>query len=365
MERKESEALLMFWQGWLGFSREALAYFPNPKGQHKGMRDGLTYSANRVLVKTLDELLELKRKNETAGLSVYLSVQPFLERDKMFSIERLFFEFDNEANPKLAVEEALTFAERVRYFYNAEPLICLSGFKGAHVHLWLKKAVEIGEHFDFAKDLYREAQETLLLGLKPKTIDVKILGDLKRLSRLPYSTHEKSGRLCQPINLNGEPLKPGEINLDFHVEHGLSLELLEHSSKRLKEKMEALKKASQKRGIKVSGIRPCIQEALNKPLHGGTGHLMRLAIACEHLAAGYSTEEIIGLFRNQDDFNERKTRYFIEHAQRSGYKPFKCEKIRELGYCLGERCNFAGEENSAHYGPVPSNPNSKKEDWEK
>jgi len=339
MEAEEEEDVLRFWRDWLGFSREALAFFPNPRGQHKGVKDGLNYSADRVIIKSLDELLELKEKNEAAGLPVTLSVQPFLERNKPFAIERLFFEFDNRENPDLAVEEALKFAKTIRYFYNAEPLVCLSGFKGAHVYLWLQKAVEIGEHFDFAKDLYREAQETLLKGLNLKTIDVKVLGDIKRLSRLPYSIHQESGRICQPINLEGKPLKPEEINLGFHMEHGLSLELLEHSSKKIKERIEALKKTSPKRRIKVSGIRPCIQEALNKPLHGGTGHLMRLAIACEYLAAGHTVEDIIPLFMNQNDFDERKTRYFIEHAQRSGYKPFKCEKIRELGYCLGEKCN--------------------------
>lgn len=345
MESKETEELLRFWQSWLGFSREALAYFPNPEGTHKGLKDGLNYAADRVLVKSLGELLELKKTNESRGLSVYLSVQPFLERNKPFSIERLFFEFDCEPDPSLAIHEALDFAQKMRFFYKVEPFVCLSGFKGAHVYLWLEKSVEIGENLAYAKDIYREIQTVLLMGLKPGTIDLKVLGDLKRLSRLPYSIHEKTGSLCQPVNLNMETLKPEEIDLEFYIENGLSLELLEHSSKRLKERIKAFERAAKrKKTVKAGEIRPCIQEALNKQLHGGAGHLMRLAVACEYLAAGLPIEEIVALFQNQNDFNERKTRYFIEHAQKSGYMPFKCEKIRELGYCLGGDCrkNKAG-----------------------
>lgn len=339
MEGKEKASLLEFWRNWFGFSREALAYFPNPEGEFTGLRDGLKYEARRVLVKNIGELLSLKERCERAGLAVYLSVQPFLERDKPFSIERVFFEFDNERDPGSAIKEALDFARKVKFFYHVEPLICLSGFKGAHVYFFFEKAVEIGEHINFAKEVYREVQEVLMLGLQLKTVDPKVIGDIKRLSRLPYSIHEKSGKLCQPINLEMKTLEPEEIDLDFFVENGLSLDLLEHSSKRLKERIEKLKKLSKKKKtVKAGAIRPCIQEALNKQLHGGAGHLMRLAIACEYLAAGFPVEEIVALFQNQTDFNERKTRYFIEHAQKSGYKPFKCEKIRELGYCLGEKC---------------------------
>jgi len=67
MEAEEEEDVLRFWRDWLGFSREALAFFPNPRGQHKGVKDGLNYSADRVIIKSLDELLELKEKTRLPG----------------------------------------------------------------------------------------------------------------------------------------------------------------------------------------------------------------------------------------------------------------------------------------------------------
>jgi DNA primase large subunit len=61
---------------------------------------------------------------------------------------------------------------------------------------------------------------------------------------------------------------------------------------------------------------------------------MRLAVAREHLAAGYSLEEIVQLFQAQPDYNPEKTRYYVQHAQKNPAKPFKCKTIRELGFCL-------------------------------
>jgi DNA primase large subunit len=47
------------------------------------------------------------------------------------------------------------------------------------------------------------------------------------------------------------------------------------------------------------------------------------------IAAGYTDQEIHSLFRNQPDYNEKKTQYFIEHARKRGYKPFTVQKILE------------------------------------
>jgi DNA primase large subunit len=65
---------------------------------------------------------------------------------------------------------------------------------------------------------------------------------------------------------------------------------------------------------------------------------MRLAITAESLSRGLTVDQTTDLFRNQTDFNESKTRYFVADASKKGYKPFKCKAIRELSFCLGEAC---------------------------
>jgi len=74
--------------------------------------------------------------------------------------------------------------------------------------------------------------------------------------------------------------------------------------------------------------------ALNKQLEGQGGHLMRLAIAVEHLHLGMKPSEVASLFQSQSDYDYEKSLRFIEDARRRCYKPFKCRTIRELGFCL-------------------------------
>jgi len=86
-------------------------------------------------------------------------------------------------------------------------------------------------------------------------------------------------------------------------------------------------------------IRPCILEALKTDLRKTKEHhLMRLAIATEYLAANSSVEEIRDLFKTQMDYDQREATRQIEHAKKKGYKPFKCSKIKSLGFCIGEAC---------------------------
>ncbi|MFA5366050.1 MAG: bifunctional DNA primase/polymerase, partial [Candidatus Bathyarchaeia archaeon] len=80
--------------------------------------------------------------------------------------------------------------------------------------------------------------------------------------------------------------------------------------------------------------RPCITEALKQQLTGGNGHLMRLAIAAEYKRLGYTTEQIIELFKAQKDFDSEESLKGVNSA-----KPelaANCNSIKEYGYCLNE-----------------------------
>ncbi len=65
---------------------------------------------------------------------------------------------------------------------------------------------------------------------------------------------------------------------------------------------------------------------------------MRLAIAVEYLAAKFSEEETRDLFKTQLDYDEKEATRQIRHAKKRGYKPFKCSKIKSIGFCIGEAC---------------------------
>jgi len=262
---------------------------------------------------------------------VYMSAQPFSGPDQPCAIERLYFDFDCEPDPGLAWKDASTFVEALKKYYGVEPLIVFSGRKGYHVHLFLEKNVSIeGVNIEFAKQVYEELQQRLLKGLKLSTLDPQPIGDIKRLARVPFSTHEKTSSLCVPVDQNKKPFVPESLD----TYRTLNPELLSPIIKDLKtrEKTASLKPCNKTKFSK--DIRPCIKAALEKPLEGEGGHQMRLAIACEFLNKGYGVDEVVQLFQSQPDFKPERSHYYVEDAKKRGYKPFKCKTIRELGFCL-------------------------------
>ncbi len=70
-------------------------------------------------------------------------------------------------------------------------------------------------------------------------------------------------------------------------------------------------------------------------------HHARFAIATFLLNIGMGVDEVVDLFRNTPDFNERIARYQVEHLagmRGSGkkYKTYSCEKMKTLGLCTGD-----------------------------
>jgi DNA primase large subunit len=96
------------------------------------------------------------------------------------------------------------------------------------------------------------------------------------------------------------------------------------------------------RGIVTEAFPPCIKKIYDAMLKGeNLSHHERFAIATFLIALGASTEYIVDLFRNLPDFNEKITRYQIEHlAGKKGsgkrYSPYNCENMRSRGLCVAD-----------------------------
>lgn len=285
----------------------------------------------RFFMEKPDSILRFIESSKQTPHPLFISVQPYNSRDQPCAIEKLFFDFDCKEDPVKAWLEAKRFAETLKRFYKVEPLIVCSGCKGYHVYTFLNKTVQIeAEQLQLAKKAYAALQKRLLRGLNFETLDMQPIGDLKRLSRLPFSYHEKTGGLCCPVTLNRDPYVPE--NLEFYRTLDASLFKPVIAAVKAEDKLQ--KNATNGFNSRKKGIRPCIQAALSQQLTKQNGHLMRLAVAREYLAAGYGVDEVVSLFRGQGDFNAEKTRYHVLQAQRNPAKPFKCSTIRQLGYCL-------------------------------
>jgi len=266
-------------------------------------------------------------------LPCLMSAQPYSARDQPFGLEKLFFDFDSKEDLEKAWKEAQNFTRALITYYEVKPLLVFSGRKGYHIYVFLKSVFSFPAWLeDTMKEVYRDMQTRLLKGFNFKTLDSAVIGDIKRLARVPYSIHEKSGCLCQPINLDREPIQIK--SLDEYREAGLGLDVLRASYNHVF--AEQSKSAKKVLRIKTRNgkARPCVEAALKQRLNDGSGHKMRLAIAAEFLNRGVSIPEVAQLFCSQDDYGDgSKSRYYVGDIARKGYKPFKCATIQALGFC--------------------------------
>jgi hypothetical protein len=125
----------------------------------------------------------------------YLSVNPYHDRDRVAGLEKLFFDFDCVDDPDRAFAEAADFARQLDTHYRIAPLLTFSGRKGYHVYAYLWNTVTFdAARQSFAKAVYQIIADLLLDGLTYATLDRQPLGDIKRLARVPYTTHPGSGQ---------------------------------------------------------------------------------------------------------------------------------------------------------------------------
>ncbi|MEM0008260.1 MAG: DNA primase large subunit PriL [Candidatus Bathyarchaeia archaeon] len=91
--------------------------------------------------------------------------------------------------------------------------------------------------------------------------------------------------------------------------------------------------------LKKDAFPPCIKalyDAASKGRH--ISHIGRFTLTSFLVNIGMPTENIIDFFRNSSDFNERLTRYQVEHiagerGSRTRYKPPKCDTLKTHGLC--------------------------------
>jgi hypothetical protein len=308
---------MAFWKAWFG---------PSLWGREVG-------DPCRQFIDSPTDFVEFCLKAEIEKAPAYMSVNPFKNRDAVYGLEKLFFDFDDEANPENAVREALEFAGALRQYYRVRPLVVPSGSKGAHVYVWIKTIITGNSHL--LKRFLEKAVEVLLYGFEFKTLDRPASIDVKRLARVPYTVHNKTGRLCQPIGEGGEPLKLEAEGLKVYRENGFGEGFIREIARRLRRGEEESGSHGLTRIMfNVRRIRPQVQALIDKARSGvHLTYRCHLIILFELLNKGWSDEEIHSLFMEffGEAYNRRETQYYITHARRRGYLPFKtCNIVQEM-----------------------------------
>jgi len=115
---------------------------------------------------------------------------------------------------------------------------------------------------------------------------------------------------------------------------------------------------------KIKDIPPCIKSILEKLSIGDeVSHLENFTIASYMINIGKSVDEVLELFKNRSDYDEKIARYQIEHiaglrGSRIKYKPPSCEKLRALGVCRNQCPRWV--KNPLNYNPLSRGDSSEK-----
>ena len=327
-------------------------------GYFKGREIG---TPQRFFTSDPNVLIEKVKYCAVNKLPCFMSVQPYSQKNTPCGIEKLFFDFDyGHKNEKLTDEEVerrkIELEEEVKQFVKAlsfegrriKPLIVKTR-RGYHVYIFLDHIYEFSpKDLDFARSVYRRLCMSFLGRIKSKYCDMQVVGDIKRMARVPLSIHEKTGEVCIIVDENLKQTKVRRV--DFYrkiyglrkdeVMRVVRQEILER--KLVMEKEKELEKFKGKKGVKYvkkGFIRPCFQYALKI---GEMSHQQRLALLLEAYCSGITDEDgLVNVFRPLHDFKEDITRYqvkwFLNHLPKNP-KPYQCKTIHKYGWCIREQC---------------------------
>jgi DNA primase large subunit len=103
---------------------------------------------------------------------------------------------------------------------------------------------------------------------------------------------------------------------------------------------KAIKLEEYPKTVNIEAFPPCVKALYNATTSGHhLSHIGRFTLTTFLVNVGMTTENVLDLFRNLSDFNERLTRYQIEHiaGQRGShtkYIPPRCSTLRTHGVCV-------------------------------
>lgn len=179
---------------------------------------------------------------------------------------------------------------------------------------------------------------------------VKVTDYLARSSHF----HEQEWKMINRLVSNGHVyLGPDETvrlvrnELAILINNRVHMMNLPVTPKAIKEKAEKLRLGLapyyEYKTNPVTEYPPCIKHAIDVMNKGeNLPHSARLMLATYMLAIGKPVDEIVEMFKNAPDFNERITRYQVEHlagskGSRTKYSVPSCDRLRTENLCFATK----------------------------
>jgi len=320
-----------FTANWLKFLRAHITpvTFPREVGFPK-----------RVTVTNRTQYIEsIRRHNGKDDCFVSLFSNPQINHR---TYDCIFLDFDDESGTLSDdvirdVREAIVRVSR----YTKSYALYYSGNRGFHLYLYFEP-VRI-KHF---KRTCREFVQ--LLGLDEiSTLDFKLVGDVRRLCRLPYTIHPTTGLYVVRItDVTLRFTRVGIFRISNNPDPSADTEVQDDS--RLSKMLLTLDGIDvyipPPRGRVVGEIPedlpPCIVFLIDKLKSTGyLKHHERFHLASFLLRYGVHPDVVVDLFRRfASDYDPHKCRYQVEHIATNMYKCYSCANAKMLGMCpLGNK----------------------------
>ncbi len=159
----------------------------------------------------------------------------------------------------------------------------------------------------------------------PRDVHYKLISRGLDAGRVPISRHEQ-------IRIISEAVKK-------YAERIPAMQAVPPAIKAAAEKMYALlpKIEPQKISFKEGENPPCIEAILDMMRkHENVAHTGRWLLAVYLINRGVGNEDMLKVFANAPDYNEKIALYQIEHARKRGYKMPNCSSVVGYGYCVAD-----------------------------
>ena len=187
-------------------------------------------------------------------------------------------------------------------------------------------ALQFGMVFE-EKDSQLFVSIPVFLKYTPKSIDYKLINRTIILGKVPINTHERIRMVEEATRKYIEKIPLVKNAPD----------ILKNAEEKIKAALPKIEGPRLPFTLKEGAHPPCIERLFEEvKKHENLPHQARWYLAVYLLAKGMPLEEMVNLYSNLPDFNEKTTRYQIEHAQKKAYAVPSCATIQTWGLCCAE-----------------------------
>lgn len=171
-------------------------------------------------------------------------------------------------------------------------------------------------------------------------VDSAVLGDIRRMARLPETVNSAAGLECVEINVSSdynsikEAMKNGISTIvEVGKNSGLGNELLQCEKKHRRGRKKKVRK-NYALTFDLKDMPSCMKEGINRLFATGElEHFWRVALAI-FLLKVWGFDKTKELFRMAaSDFNEGKTDYQLRYIKNRGFYTYSCKKLKMMGIC--------------------------------